>query len=167
MKKLIVFAAMAIAGGGASAAGTGTLTVTGSIVGSLAMQITPAFGTVSGAGTDTATAALGDISKYGPVPTGFTRTIGATTYTLSSTVSVRVDQANAGSPDFNLLANLGTGPGFNQWKLDGTALTTSAFNLRPMSQYATPHTLNFDLIVPNGSGAGPIDNTINFTASAN
>src|SRR5947209_5916555 len=51
---------------------SGTLTVTGTISSSLTLLVQNAGGTTSGTGTAAATSALGNISKFGSAPTGFT-----------------------------------------------------------------------------------------------
>lgn len=165
-KSLIVFAAMALAGAGASAA-TGTLTVTGTVVSSITMAITPGFGTVSGSGTDTSTAALGNVSKYGAVPTGFTRTHGASSYTLASTISVTVMKGNSSSTLGNILASLTNDPGLITWNLSNTPLSTTD-NVITGFQFNTARDMSFSLVIPDNLSPqlANVNNTINITAVA-
>jgi hypothetical protein len=112
MKKIFGFAAVAVLGtvGMAQAqTSSGTLTITGTIESSINLTIESAGGTTSGTGTAAATSALGNVSKYGSAPTGFTLARGASDWTLSSTVGVKVDKANLTSTDYTLTAQLGSG----------------------------------------------------------
>ena len=81
MKKiaLVTVAAVAMVFAGSSNASadtdTGSLTVTGSIQSSIGFTIESAGGTVTGAGTGTASSALGNVAKFDvAAPTGFTAT---------------------------------------------------------------------------------------------
>ena len=69
---------------------SGTLTVTGTIESSISLTIESAGGTTSGTGTAAATSDLGNMSKY--ALTGFTLARGASDWTVSSTVGVKVDK---------------------------------------------------------------------------
>ena len=111
--RILGFAAVAVLGtvGMAQAqTSSGTLTVTGTIESSINLTIESAGGTTSGTGTNAATSALGGISKYGSAPTGFTLARGASNWTISSTVGVKVDKANLTSTDYTLTAQLGSAP---------------------------------------------------------
>jgi hypothetical protein len=108
-KAILAFAAMlAVAGGAAAATSSGTLTVTGTIESSISLTVESAGGTTSGTGTAAATSALGNISKWGSAPTGFTLAKGPSNWTLSSTVGVKVEKANLTSTDYTLTAQLGS-----------------------------------------------------------
>jgi hypothetical protein len=89
---------------------SGTLTVTGTVESSISLTIESAGGTTSGTGTPAATSDLGSISKYGSAPTGFTLARGASDWTVSSTVGVKVDKSNLTSTDYTLTAQLGSAP---------------------------------------------------------
>src|SRR5687767_4340844 len=97
MKKIVTASILAIVAFSSAAFGatsSGTLTVTGTIESSINLTIESAGGTTSGTGTAAATSALGNISKYSSAPTGFTLARGASDWTISSTVGVKVDKAN-------------------------------------------------------------------------
>ena len=113
MKKVAVAVAvltLAFASVASADTASGTLTVTGTVESSINLTIESAGGTTSGTGTAAATSALGSISKYSAAPTGFTLARGASDWTLSSTVGVKVDKANLTSTDYTLTAQLGSAP---------------------------------------------------------
>src|SRR6185295_6189422 len=89
---------------------SGTLTVTGTVESSINLTIESAGGTTSGTGTAAATSDLGNISKFGSAPTGFTLARGASDWTLSSTIGVQVVKANSISTAYTLNAKLATAP---------------------------------------------------------
>src|SRR4051794_36576226 len=106
-----------------AATSSGTLTVTGTVESSISLTVESAGGTTSGTGTAAATSDLGNISKYGSAPTGFTLARGASNWTISSTVGVQVDKANLTSTDYTLTAQLGSAPASGvTWKLNGSTL---------------------------------------------
>src|SRR5947209_3494528 len=148
---------------------SGTLTVTGTISSSLTLLVQNAGGTTSGTGTAAATSALGNISKFGSAPTGFTLARGASNWTLSSTVGVEVDKANLTSTDYTLTAQLGSAPASGvTWKLNGSTLSDSAATtLTSTGTYASTGSYSWDIVVADSASAAAIDNTINFTATAN
>src|SRR6266542_3448810 len=128
MKKLLlVVAILTMTALSASAAtSSGTLTVTGTVESSISLTIESAGGTTSGTGTAAATSSLGNISKFGSAPTGFTLARGASNWTLSSTVGVQVVKANLTSTDYTLTAQLGSAPASGVvWKLNGSTLSDS------------------------------------------
>ncbi len=80
----VLLAVVAFAGSAsAQETATGTLAVTGTIVGSISLTIESAGGTTTGMGTSAATTDLGTISKFGAAQTGFTKTLGASNWTLN------------------------------------------------------------------------------------
>ena len=161
---LLAFAASADA-----ATSSGTLTVTGTVESSISLTIESAGGTTSGTGTDAATSALGNISKYGSAPTGFTLARGASDWTISSTVGVKVDKANLTSTDYTLTSQLGAAPGSGiTWKLNGSTLSDSAATtLTSTGTYGSTGSYAWDIVVADSAAAAAIDNTIAFTASSN
>ena len=116
----------------------GTETVTATVESSINLTIESSGGTTSGTGTGAASSALGSIKKYGTAPTGFTQARGATDWTVSSTIGVKVAKANLTSTDYTLTAQLGTAAATGvAWKLNGstlkikTALNTSVAQVFP------------------------------------
>lgn len=173
MKKTM-FAIVALVGVGAvtsaqAATSSGTLTVTGTVESSIYLTIESAGGTTSGTGTQAATSALGSISKYGSAPTGFTLARGASDWTLSSTVGVKVDKANLTSTDYTLTAQLGSAPFSGvTWKLNGSTLSDSAATtLTSTGTYGSTGSYSWDIVIADSAPAAAIDNAINFTATSN
>jgi hypothetical protein len=172
MKKLslvLAVAALAIASRAQASTSSGTLTVTGTVESSISLTIESAGGTTSGTGTAAATSALGNISKYGSAPTGFTLARGASNWTLSSTVGVKVDKANLTSTDYTLTAQLGSAPASGiTWKLNGSTLSDSAATtLTSTGTYGSTGSYSWDLVVADSAAEAAIDNAMNFTASSN
>ncbi len=154
----------------ASAANSsGTLTVTGTVESSISLTVESAGGTTSGTGTAAASSDLGNISKFGSAPTGFTLARGASNWTLSSTVGVQVVKANLTSTDYTLTAQLGSAPASGiAWKLNGSTLSDSAaVTLTSTGTYASTGSYSWDIVVADSAAAAAIDNTINFTAASN
>jgi hypothetical protein len=170
-KQLVVAAAILLAAASSAFAATssGTLTVTGTIESSISLTIESAGGTTSGTGTDAATSALGNISKYSSAPTGFTLARGASDWTLSSTVGVKVDKANLTSTDYTLTAQLGSAPASGVvWKLNGSTLSDSAATtLTSTGTYASTGSYSWDVVLADSAAAAAIDNAISFAATSN
>jgi hypothetical protein len=148
---------------------TGTLTVTGTVESSINLTIESAGGTTSGLGTAAATSDLGTISKYGAVPTGFTRARGASDWTLSSTIGVKVEKSNLTSTDYTLDAQLDSAPATGiVWKLNGSTLNeATATPLTATGTYASTGSYSWDIVVADSATAAAIDNAVNFTATSN
>jgi hypothetical protein len=171
MKNLAIAAAATLLFATVASADTsaGTLTVTGTVASSINLTIESAGGTTSGTGTASATSDLGSISKYSSAPTGFTLARGASDWTLSSTIGVKVDKANLTSTDYSLTAQLGSAPASGiDWKLNGSTLSDSAATtLTSTGTYASTGSYSWDVVVADSAAAAAIDNTINFTATSN
>ena len=146
----------------------GTLTVTGTVASSITLTIVSAGGTFSGGGTSAATSALGSITKYGAIPTGFTRATTATTWTLSSTIGVKVDKANSISTAYTLNAQLGLAPATGViWTVNAVALTTGIQAMTAAGVYGASPTYTWSILVPDIlATASAIDNTVQFSAVA-
>jgi predicted secreted protein len=160
---------LALAPAALAATSSGTLTVTGTVESSINLTIESAGGTTSGTGTAAATSALGSISKFGAAPTGFTLARGASDWTLSSTVGVKVDKANLTSTDYTLTAQLGSAPASGiTWKLNGSTLSDSAATtLTSTGTYGSTGSYSWDIVVADSAAAGAIDNSVDFTATSN
>lgn len=168
-KSLVILAAFLASGASMAATSSGTLTVTGTVESSINLTVESAGGTASGTGTAAATSALGNISKYGSAPTGFTMARGASDWTLSSTVGVKVEKANLTSTDYTLTAQLGSAPASGvAWKLNGSTLSdTAATTLTSTGTYASTGSYSWDIVVDDSAAAAGIDNAITFTATSN
>jgi hypothetical protein len=152
-----------------AATSSGTLTVTGTVESSISLTIESAGGTTSGTGTDAATSALGNVAKFGAAPTGFTLARGASNWTLSSTVGVKVDKANLTSTDYTLTAQLGSAPASGvTWKLNGSTLSdAAATTLTSTGTYGSTGSFSWDVVIADSASAAAIDNAISFTATSN
>lgn len=171
-KTYVVLAAVsmfALASVASADTSSGTLTVTGTVASSINLTIESAGGTTSGTGTAAATSALGTISKFGSAPTGFTLARGASDWTLSSTVGVKVDKANLTSTDYSLTAQLGSAPATGiVWKLNGSTLSDSvASTLTSTGTYGSTASYSWDIVVADSAAAAAIDNSVSFTATSN
>lgn len=162
-------ATMMLTAAASAATSSGTLTVTGTVESSINLTIESAGGTTSGTGTAAATSDLGTISKYGSAPTGFTLARGASDWTLSSTVGIKVEKANLTSTDYTLTAQLGSAPASGiVWKMNGSTLgNVAATTLTSTGTYASTGSYSWDIVVADSSAAAAIDNAINFTATSN
>jgi hypothetical protein len=172
VNKLVVLASIitfGFVGSTWAATSSGTLTVTGTIESSISLTVESAGGTTSGTGTAAATSDLGNISKFGSAPTGFTLARGASNWTISSTLGVQVVKANLTSTDYTLTAQLGSAPASGvAWKLNGSTLSDSAATtLTSTGTYASTGSYSWDVVVADSAAAAALDNTINLTASSN
>lgn len=160
---------MALGSSVMAATSNGTLIVTGNVESSISLTIESAGGTTWGTGTDVAFSDLGFIAKFASAPTGFTLARGASDWTLSSTVGVKVEKANLTSTDYTLTAQLGSAPASGvAWKLNGSTLTDSAATtLTSTGTYASTGSYSWDIVIADSAAAGPIDNAISFTAISN
>lgn len=171
MKRMALAAAalVLVSGSAFAATSSGTLTVTGTVESSINLTIESAGGTTGGTGTAAATSALGSISKFSSAPAGFTLARGASDWTLSSTVGVKVEKANLTSTDYTLTAELGSAPASGVvWKLNGATLSDSAAaTLTSTGTYGSTGSYSWDVVVADSSAAAAIDNSIAFTATSN
>ena len=149
---------------------SGNLAITGTVVSSISLTIENG-GTiaVSGAGTPLASYALTSISKFGgTVPTGFTRTTAAGSWTLAATVGVRVDKANSGATGYTMRAQLLTAPaGSVAWTLGAVLLNATTLQTIPpvVTGFTTTEIYAFSIQIPDAvATATAIDNTIIFSA---
>jgi len=160
---------LSVASVASAATSSGTLTVTGTVESSINLTVESAGGTTSGTGTAAASSDLGNISKFGSAPTGFTLARGASNWTISSTIGVQVVKANLTSTDYTLTAQLGSAPASGiTWKLNGSTLSDSAATtLTSTGTYASTGSYSWDIVVADSAAAAAIDNAINFTAASN
>lgn len=155
---------------GGPATGSGTLFVTGTVDSSIGLTIESAGGTtVTGLTTNAVTSDLGTVTKFGAAPTGFTITRGASSWTLTSAVGVKVSKANLGSSDYTLTAQLSNAaPSGITWKLNGSTLSdAAATTLATQGTYGATATYSWNIVVLDSAIATSIDNEIAFFASSN
>jgi hypothetical protein len=162
-------AAMAQAGNTAS----GTLTVTATVNSSLNLVFNSDAAGVplsSGAGTNAATLAFGNVAAFGAIGANITRTVVAgTSFTVSTLVDVLVTKANSSSANYTLKAQLGAADATNTWAVAGNTITSaSASTITATGTYGsnTPEAIAITIPFTEASGTA-ISNTINFTATSN
>ncbi|HLJ85969.1 MAG TPA: hypothetical protein VKZ53_04050 [Candidatus Angelobacter sp.] len=180
MKKLVILtiaamfammSSMAFAQAGNTA--TGTLTVTATVNSSITLVFVsdPAgVALASGSGTNTATLAFGNVQAFGGALTaGTTRTVGATSFTVSSPVDVVVSKANSASTTYKLTAQLAAAPANTETlSVGGVAVTnTAAATIGATVNYgSTPEVVALTIPFAVASGTA-ITDAINFTATSN
>jgi hypothetical protein len=177
MKKVsivTIFAALMMISSAAVAQTTasGTLTVSATVNGSIQLVFnSDAAGVAlsSGAGTNAATLAFGNVSAFGTVAAGVARTTTASNFTVSSAVDVQVSKTNSASANYTLKAQLGTADATNTWSVGGVAVTSAAQStLTATGAYAANSNFPVAITVPFTSASGTtISNTINYVATAN
>ena len=177
MKKvmlLTIFAALMMISSAAVAQTTasGTLTVTATVNGSINLVFnSDAAGVAlsSGAGTNAATLAFGNVSAFGAIPAGIVRSTTASNFTVSSAVDVLVTKTNSASANYTLKAQLGSAdavtPGQSAaWQLP----TLRSRTLTATGTYAANSNFPVAITVPFTTASGTlISNTINYVATAN
>jgi hypothetical protein len=154
----------------ANPSASGTLAVTATVNASIQMVFDsdPSGVTLGGAGTNAATLAFGNISAYGPLGTHVSRTVGASSFTVSTPFDVKVNKANSASANYTLSAALASSDSTNTWVVDSTTLTTSAQNVTTSGTYGSDQAHTLYLTVPFTSpDQTAISNTVDFTATAN
>jgi hypothetical protein len=135
---------------------------------SLSFGSIPGFVPLTGAGTNTAALNFGNVSAFEPLNTGVSRTVGASSYTISTRFGVRATHLFAGilSPNYTLRARLQSGSAL-AWQIDGMTMSTSPTTLATSQPYGpvVPHTLAF--VVPFSYPAGAVTTVFEVTAIAN
>jgi hypothetical protein len=176
MKKVVlltIFAAlMMISSAAVAQTATGTLTVTATVNGSIQLVFnSDAAGVAlaSGAGTNTATLAFGNVSAFGAIAGGIVRSTTATNFTVSSAVDVLVSKTNSASANYKLTAQLGSADAVNTWQVGGVTVTSAAAaTVAATGTYASNSNFPVAITVPFTTASGTaISNTINYTATAN
>jgi hypothetical protein len=171
---LTIFAALMMISSAAVAQTTasGTLTVTATVTGSIQLVFNSDVAGValsSGAGTNAATLAFGNVSAFGPVAAGIVRTATANNFTVSSAVDVLVSKSNSASANYTLKAQLGSADAVNSWSVGGVAVTNAAQStLTATGAYGSNANFPVAITVPFTTASGTlISNTIGYTATAN
>lgn len=131
---------------------------------------------LTGNGSNAATAGFGNISAFGPLAAGVTRpSVSSTNFTVRTAFDVNVIVGGVTTSSYNLFASLASAApaGFN-YAVDNVTLTTVAQTIQTNAAYSTSIPHNLDLIVSTAAptAGGPavgtvVSRTINFTAVAN
>ena len=112
----------------AQAPSRGTLTVTATVESSIQLTFDTdgSGGSSTGAGTSAASLTYGTMSAYGPIAAAnVTRIVGATDFSVTSTLGLKVVKANSSSASYTLHAALGSADATNTGNVTATVLTTS------------------------------------------
>ncbi|HLX00302.1 MAG TPA: hypothetical protein VKR82_16805 [Candidatus Acidoferrales bacterium] len=122
---------------------------------------------LTGSGTTAAVMSLGTVQAYGgTVPTGVTKNLNATSFTLNTIVDLQVTFLGILSPSYTLTAQLLTTDVINTWKINSKTLSTTATTITSSGAYGTTP-VNFALTVPFSEAAGTFANTIEFIVTSN
>jgi S-formylglutathione hydrolase FrmB len=179
MKKSIVItilAVLALSGAAMAQAGntaSGTLTVTATVNSSINLVFNSDAAGVplsSGAGTNAATLAFGNVAAFGAIGANITRTVVAgTSFTVSTPVDVLVTKANSSSANYTLKAQLGAADATNTWAVAGNTITSAAAStITATGTYGNNASESIAITIPFTEASGTaISNTINFTATSN
>ena len=154
----------------AQATANGTLAVTATVNGSITLVFnSDASGVpLTGANTNAAALAFGNVSAFGTSPAGVTTTTGASDFTVSTPVDVLVNKFNSASANYTLKAQLASADA-NAWSVAGTTVTRAAQAIiTATGTYGTNAPETIAITVPFATASGTsISNTINFQATAN
>jgi len=168
---IMMISSMAVAQAGNTA--SGTLTVTATVTSSINLVFNSDAAGVplsSGAGTNAATLAFGNVSAFGPVAGNVTRSVvPGTSFTVSTPVDVLVTKSNSTSANYTLKAQLGAADATNTWQVAGNTITNaSATTISATGTYGSNAAEAIAITVPFTTASGTaISNTINFTATSN
>jgi hypothetical protein len=133
----------------------------------MTFQSIPGSVPLTGAGTTTATLNFGNVSAFEPLNTGVSRTVGASSYTISTRFGVRATHLlGLLSSGYTLQARLRNAHVLT-WRVDGVIMTTTPATLSTSQPYGAviPHTLDF--AVPFSHPAGAVTTILDVTAIAN
>jgi hypothetical protein len=133
----------------------------------LSFESVPGAVSLTGAGTSNATLNFGNVSAFEPLNTGVSRTVGASSYTLSTRFGVRTTHLlSVLSPNYTLQARLQSA-NVLMWQVNGVTMSTSPVTIGTSQPYGpvVPHTLAF--VVPFTHPAGAVTTVLDVTAIAN
>lgn len=167
---LILAAVLAMSTLSAAQTASGTLAVSATISSSISLVFnSDASGVaLTGAGTNAASLNFGTISAYGTLSPNVGRTVGATSFTVTTPFDVHVEKSNTSSANYTLKAQLASADAVNTWAVGGTTVTSaSQATLTSTGAYGSDVAYTLGLTVPFSNTAASIGNTINFVASAN
>jgi hypothetical protein len=151
---------------------SGTLAITAMVAGSINLVFNKdaSGASLSGAGTNAATLAFGTVQAYGgTLPTGVTRTVDGSNFTVSSIFDIQVSKMNSASASYTLKAQLNTADAVNTWQVGGNTITNAApVTITATGAYAAnvPYALALTIPFTTASNTN-ISNIVNFTATAN
>jgi hypothetical protein len=123
---------------------------------------------LSGAGTSSASLNFGNVSAFGPLTAGASRTVGASSYTLSTNFGVRTTKTLIGllSPNYTLMGRLQSVQTLT-WQVNGTTMSTTDAVIGTSQPYGTTVSHSLSFVVPFSQAAGPLTTVLEITAIAN
>ncbi|HEY7502395.1 MAG TPA: hypothetical protein VH740_27990 [Vicinamibacterales bacterium] len=132
----------------------------------LSFESVPGSVPLTGAGTPNASLNFGSVSAFEPLNPGVNRTVGASSYTISTSVGVRVTRVVSLSPNYTLQARLQSAHPLT-WQLDGVTLSTTPVTISTSQPFGSsvPHMLSF--VVPYSQPAGAVTTVLEVTAIGN
>lgn len=132
---------------------------------------------LGGSGTNAASMSFGSMQAFaGNAPSGVTKTVGSTSWKISTPFDVKVTCTNLVglvpctllmSATYTLTAQLQSSDATNTWQVGGFTLSTTATTLTSSGTYSQATAYTFALTIPFSESPGAINNTINFVATAN
>lgn len=132
----------------------------------LSLHATPGGVPVSGGGTNFATLDFGTVSPFGVLPAAITRTLTASSYTVSTAVGVQLVRSSGTSPNYTLQCRQMAGAPLT-WKMNGVALSTNFATVAAVQPYNTMVAHDVALVIPFGSAGGAVSTTLEVLAIAN
>jgi hypothetical protein len=152
-----------------AATANGSMVMTGTLEGSLYLAIETVAG-ITPYDPQSAPLSLGSLHKFGTVGSGTTRTTGASDWTITWTVGIRVTKANITSSNYTLTGQLGAGEADYPatWTANSHSISAAAPNtIVSTGTYAS--TFNFPVAVKitDSSSAGPLDNFVFLVVTSN
>jgi hypothetical protein len=115
-----------------------------------------------------ATLAFGNVSTLGSLSPGVQRIVGATSFTVSSPVGVRVlKNGLPRSTTYRLNARLTALPPLVTIQVNGQALSATPTTIVPSLEYSITYPYTISLGIPFSQPSGPVSVGIEFTAVAN
>ena len=133
---------------------------------------------LGGSGTSSVTLAFGSMQAFGgTTPTGATKTVTGTNWTISTPFDIKVTCTiiatllpciAAVSPSYTLTAQLQTADGTNTWKVGGSTISSGgATTLTAAGTFSQVVAYSFALTIPFTESAGAITNHVNLVATSN
>ena len=135
---------------------------------SLSFASVPGSPPLSGAGTNNATLDFGNVSAFNSLTAGVSRTVLASSYTMSTNFGVRTTK-NLGallSPNYTLKGRLQSAQPLT-WRINGTTMSTTDAVIGTAQPYGTTVSHSVSFVVPFSQAAGAITTALEITAIAN
>jgi hypothetical protein len=132
----------------------------------LTLHSIPGSVPVLGAGTTLGIVNLGTVSAFEPLGAGVSRTIGPSSFRISTQFGLRVVRVLGSTTSYTLRAQLRQGRPI-PWRIDGVSMNTGPQVVATLQPYGTilPHTVDFT--VSFATAAGALDASFDLTAIAN